>query len=257
MGGTMTTLRSKNGLPDLNWKNVYEAATTSSTPELLSLLHGLALEHGTPSLINIGLVPVEGAFIDIDPLVWVRHVQHVADMKADPNSGFDVRQVESFVSSLLNGALQRYASLCFVGAVLGMSKDQRQLSFSRRLALFRALLALPGFRRLAGSEGKLQETWDICAQSVTADDPRFLGWLLACAGAAEPETGTAQGPAVIAARRAIKSQQRMWTRTLCGFRGGAPQLPQRLGPLVMEYLGAPCLAESTVGHRKAGECVLM
>ena len=206
MGAGMTTLPSRNGLMDLNWENVYHAAKTSSTMKLLRLLQDLSSQHTVGALVNAGLVPVEGAFIDIDPQVWVQHVSNAVAMKEaeDKHSRSDAWQ---FISELLHLSLRRYASLPFQGAVLGMSPAERKLSFSRRLALFRSLLAISGFRIMAG-EARLQDTWDTCARSVTRDDTRFLCWLLVCAGAnTEPDDMSAAPDVVRTAQRVIESQQ--------------------------------------------------
>eukprot|EP00439_Symbiodinium_sp_Y106_P013530 s5019_g1.t4 len=230
MGAGMTTLPSSNGLMDLNWKNVYHAAKTSSTTELLRLLQDLASQHTIRALVNVGLVPLEGAFIDIDPQVWVQHVSNAVAMieAKDRHSGSDAWQ---FISELLHLSLRRYASLPFEGAVLGMSPAERKLAFCRRLALFRSLLAISGFRQFAG-EAQLQDTWDTCARSVTRDDPRFLSWLLVCAGAtAEPDM-SATPEVVCTAQRVIESQQKMWAHTLCGPRGGVTRLPRRIASSV-------------------------
>ena len=217
MGAGMTTLPSSSGLMDLNWKNVYHAAKTSSTTELLRLLQDLASQHTIRALVNVGLVPLEGAFIDIDPQVWVQHVSNAVAMieAKDRRSGSDAWQ---FISELLHLSLRRYASLPFEGAVLGMSPAERKLAFCRRLALFRSLLAISGFRQFAG-EAQLQDTWDTCARSVTRDDPRFLSWLLVCAGAtAEPDM-SATPEVVCTAQRVIESQQLGFCIALgfCGF----------------------------------------
>ncbi|CAE7879093.1 unnamed protein product [Symbiodinium necroappetens] len=256
MGAGMTTLPSRNGLMDLNWENVYHAAKTSSTMKLLRLLQDLSSQHTAGALVNAGLVPVEGAFIDIDPQVWVQHVSNAVAMKEaeDKHCRSDTWQ---FISELLHLSLRRYASLPFQGAVLGMSPAERKLSFSRRLALFRSLLAISGFRVMAG-EARLQDTWDTCARSVTRDDTRFLCWLLVCAGAnTEPDDMSAAPDVVRTAQRVIESQQKMWAHTLCGPRGGAVRLPRRIASLVIGFLGAPCLMQSREPAIRRQPCTLL
>ena len=248
----MTTLESKDGLVDLNWENVYRAASSSSTPALLHLLHALAKQHSLQSLVNIGLVPVGGSFIDIDPLVWVGHIRNLVNIRRLQQDAL-CSDGWQFVSTLLQLSLQRYGSLPFEGAVLGLSAADRGLAFSRRLELFRALLTIDGFRQLTGRELELQNTWDMCAQKVAPYDPRFLGWLIANAGAVEPEAAT--GPSVIAARKAVASQQQFLVSTLCGPRSPT-RLPWRIGSLVVQYVGAPCFVQSKAAtHRHL--CVQM
>ena len=105
----MTTLHSQSGLMDLNWKNLYLAAGTSSTAELLQLLRDLAKQHGVHALVNIGLVPVEGSFIDIDPQVWVRHIRNLAASAVFDSHGSSSVFVQE-LQLLLRLSLQRYAT---------------------------------------------------------------------------------------------------------------------------------------------------
>ena len=158
MGADMTTLQSDHGRMDLNWKNVYRAAETSSTPALLQLLLDLARQHGVQALVNIGLVPVEGRFIDIDPLVfesllsirsclantdtaaqllpslaapdciqvWVRHLRQVSVLKAAETDAAAV-EARQLVSQLLRLSLQRYASLWVAKVILTLIRHCQSL----------------------------------------------------------------------------------------------------------------------------------
>eukprot|EP00808_Paulinella_micropora_P014062 g3447.t1 len=260
MGNTIS-LASPEGLIPLNYKEVYALANKEKTVKVLEQLCGLADYHSLDTLINVGVVPIESRFIDVNPQVWVKHFRTLP-ATFETLSPRSREACTALIRGLLHKGLRRYGSMTFTGGVMGMDRGHRQRSFQRRLALLEGLYRCPHFPR-----SSMVHVWHKCALNAPRDDHKLLVWL--CVAGADltktsPRTEARDehriGPvyehseaklgfapvvyvspevygAILSAHPIIEEGMRALVTALCAQQG--PRMPRALALLIVEYIGVP------------------